>query len=551
MSATKFLLRGTAGAAVSLGLGAAYIRYEYGPETLPRLVRCYKDAIPALAAYKWVQWTKDRLPRKLGLEVDEAELDAAYDRLHVEWAPTLFQGVLELRGFYLKGGQMVAGGFGGAFPRIYSKIFEPLLDKVPGHMPITKVRKVIEGDFAQPFESVFASFEEEPIAAASIGQVHRAVLKKDGRSVVVKVLYPGVESTFRGDIAIVRRFYEVALPEHVTLLDEVEKQFANEFDYRREAQQLANAAKNIEGSGAFPRVTVPHPLLPLCTKNVLVMDEVKSVSGGAAMKLTTALEQDFDAIAASRGTTRERLIEEEDRLNAQALARKELRNGPTATEMERLISAARLRNRFGWLFGLKPLHIPLNHAHLVDELLRVHGHQIFVDGEFNGDPHPGNLLVVREKDGDFRKLALVDYGQVKVLDATQRLHLARVVSALARCDESNLAHRKRVADLVHEMGFHTKTDSVDAAFKFAVLSYDRDDRITTEGRNIQEVIEDLNAKDGITKMSDDFVMASRCSLMLRGLGHMLNQHRSCAKAWKPFADSVMRSAGEDPEKVLG
>ncbi len=46
---------------------------------------------------------------------------------------------------------------------------------------------------------------------------------------------------------------------------------------------------------------------------------------------------------------------------------------------------------------------------------------------------------------------------------------------------------------------------------------------------------------------DDYVMSGRCSLMLRGLGHMLNQHRAAATAWRPFAERVVREAGQDPD----
>ena len=66
----------------------------------------------------------------------------------------------------------------------------------------------------------------------------------------------------------------------------------------------------------------------------------------------------------------------------------------------------------------------------------------------------------------------------------------------------------------------------------------------------QVYVEALNAADRTVTVGDDFVLVSRASLMLRGLGHLLNQHRSAATAWAPIAERVLRAAGEDPRRVL-
>ena len=123
----------------------------------------------------------------------------------------------------------------------------------------------------------------------------------------------------------------------------------------------------------------------------MVMQEVPN-----AEKLSTALERDMAAFAREKGMSLDALMEQEDALTKAALAEGKLRNGPSARDMERYISLRKLANAVRWplsLVGVKPAHIPLNHAQLVDELLRVHGHEIFIDGFFNGDPHPGNLLL--------------------------------------------------------------------------------------------------------------------------------------------------------------
>ena len=72
----------------------------------------------------------------------------------------------------------------------------------------------------------------------------------------------------------------------------------------------------------------------------------------------------------------------------------------------------------------------------------------------------------------------------------------------------------------------------------------------TPTRAAQVYVEALNAADRTVTVGDDFVLVSRASLMLRGLGHLLTPHRSAAAAWAPIAERVLRAAGEDPRGVL-
>lgn len=130
-------------------------------------------------------------------------------------------------------------------------------------------------------EDVFASFEEECIASASIGQVHGATLK-DGRRVVVKVKKPRVAESFKQDLAIVKAFNEVtsfvqreraADVNHFLKLYEM--QIQSELDYAREAKHMLEFDKH---KSEFPvRVKVPKPIMELCVGDVLVMSNVASI----------------------------------------------------------------------------------------------------------------------------------------------------------------------------------------------------------------------------------------------------------------------------------
>ena len=169
---------------------------------------------------------------------------------------------------------------------------------------------------------------------------------------------------------------------------------------------------------------------------------------------------------------------------------------------------------------------------------------------FVPDPHPGNVLISRDQPGGEPRLALVDYGQVKVLTHAQRLQAARLMVALARADAGNPAHRRAVCALASEMGAASARGDADIGFELVRVYFDRDDLLVTRGMNTQAFIGELSAQDPPTAAAQAFVLMSRASLLLRGLGHCLNQHRSCAQAWAPIAERVLREAGAEPVRVL-
>lgn len=566
--------------------------YQFGDDALPRLATAYRTAIPAFVAYRSVQlryetgpkqlakllrWFGDDVPEKFGIKPDPVEASRQYELLHKVWAHRMYDTFLKLRGFYIKTGQLIANNIGDAAPPYWQKVLEPFLDKIPPK-DFTYVRATIEQELGAKLEDIFESFETEPLASASIGQVHKAILRKSGHKVVVKVMYPEVEAQFRGDVTSAKFFVRFALPEHLPPLNEIEKQFANEFDYRREAKQLDMVRKNllIHAQKDFGHLIIPAPILEYCTKRVLVMDEVPN-----AEKLTTALDRDMRSFAKDKKVSIDQLLDEEKRLNKEFLEKGQLRCGPSASDMDKFIAYRSWYNRLTYplqLVGLaQPLHIPLNHAKLIDELFRIHGHEILIDGAFNGDPHPGNLLLSypdHQRSASHVRLALVDYGQVKTLTQEQRLKFARLIVALSKCDHPEIVYQRKngsstispnasaaqteeerrheeakklVVQRMREMDFRTTKNDPEIVFRLAQLYFDRDDRIVTEGMHVQEYVEYLSSNDAVDKINDDYVLIGRCALMLRGLGHALNQHRSTTHAWVPFARQILLEAGENPD----
>merc|ERR1712167_506141 len=115
--------------------------------------------------------------------------------LHQKYAPQLLKLCTDLGGYYIKLGQTVCGL--GILPEEYEEELSVLLDSCPTK-PFSTIKSVIEKDLGKPINEIYESFEEKPIGSGSIGQVHRAT-PKDGRKVIVKVQYPGVENYFRMD----------------------------------------------------------------------------------------------------------------------------------------------------------------------------------------------------------------------------------------------------------------------------------------------------------------------------------------------------------------
>merc|ERR1712232_787469 len=407
-----------------------------------------------------------------------------------------------------------------------------------------------ERELSRPINEVFASIEEEPIGAASIGQVHRATLL-NGDKVVVKVMYPNVENVFRGDVRTIKMFCQVAQPVHVPALEEIEKQFMTEFDYFQEASQMNEIRDNLLKGGVLNEnntssFRIPKAYLELCTKQILVMEELKGE------KLIIGLQRDMERHAASQGKSPEQFKAEEEEKNRIAIQQRVLRKGPTAMEFDRYIAlmeaqrkATNFKNKMNntflawWMPGVswKPYEsknsLPTNYATMVDKLFYVHGHQILVDGCFNGDPHPGNILMLRNAK-DEMQLGLIDYGQVKRISDSDRHLFCKLVIAL---DDDN---KEEIVRLVKEAGYKSKSMDKDILYKYAKVAYDEDNPEITEGRHIQLFMEHLENSDPVEQLPEELIMIARVSIMLRGLAHNLQQSRSAAKLWRPIAEEVLK-----------
>ncbi len=181
-----------------------------------------------------------------------------------------------MKGVMMKIGQMASYVDGGLSPAV-RRTLARLQDSVPPMTPALAAA-VVEEELGAPPERAFARWDPRPIAAASIGQVHRAVTL-DGRAVAVKVQYPGIAETIAADlrnVALIRRMLRIAAPAQDVdaLLSELRDRIGEELDYRREAASQQLMAAYFDG---HPTIHVPRIIPELSTRRLITSE----LSGGA------------------------------------------------------------------------------------------------------------------------------------------------------------------------------------------------------------------------------------------------------------------------------
>src|SRR5918999_2064693 len=200
------------------------------------------------------------------------------DGFHRQTAQQLVQMLGEMKGAAMKVGQL-ASFYEFAAPGEYLSTYRDALTMLQNSAPPMDPkasRAVIEEEFGKPVEDIFASFDDSPVAAASIGQVHRAELPS-GEDVAVKVQYPGVDEAVRADLKNVSAMTKLAVaiapnldPKEVA--EEVRERVLEELDYRREAANQQRFAKMYEG---HPFIVLPKVYPRYCRTRVITQEFVE------------------------------------------------------------------------------------------------------------------------------------------------------------------------------------------------------------------------------------------------------------------------------------
>ena len=337
----------------------------------------------------------------------ERELEA----VHEATALRLEKLVVDMKGAYIKSAQLISTAFPELLPDAWVRRLELMVDDAPPR-PWTTTKRVLERELEKPVGELFSAFDEVPVGAASIGQVHRAVVRETNETVAVKVMFPGGRRLILSDLANVRRVLRVVKPALLPAVDEFRERVSGEFDYAEEARRMDACAAFVEKNGP-KRVTIPRSKRALTTEKVLTMDW---------------------------------------------LAGRSLRD-----ELERRAAAAE-RTRFAPLRLWRYLSLRNAASSALRDVAAAQGAMIFSpDCGFSADPHPGNVMLL--EDG---RIALIDYGCYLRFSADERRTLADLYVALERRDEPEI-----VATLT-DMGFVSRHMNETLMLAFATQCFDVD-----------------------------------------------------------------------------
>lgn len=359
-------------------------------------------------------------------------------------------------------------------------------------------------------------------------EVHRGVLRdkyvaadptyRGGKTVAIKIMHPEAKKRFQCDFQVFRWLTRVAMPGWSPLLLELQKRLMTEFDYHNEANNLFIVRENLLKSQYNKRVRMPEVYMSLCCRHILVMEMLNG------RKLTDAIQ---DRLAGVLGGDKETAAD----LLAQR--QKDVLFGELEGISDKKKSFTELLNIHGiggLMRALKGLSLYRKLHCYIDLLVDVHGHQIFVDGVFNGDPHPGNIMEL-----DDGKLGLIDFGQTKVLTDKERLQYARVVASVG-----GKSDRSKIAESMRQAGFSSKTDDDYTLAEYAGLFFDSDYISKEKGyATPQHYFQHLMETDPLTNIPDSAIMVARCSLLFRGAGSALNRQVQTCNNWQRHANQAL------------
>jgi len=204
--------------------------------------------------------------------------DEAIEQRHLEAAEQMVDTLGRMKGAAMKIGQLASFIDTEFLPPEYRDLYQDKLADLRTSappMPWKKVKKVLEEEWDETPEELFESFDQEAAAAASIGQVHRAVLP-DGRDVAVKIQYPGVAEAIRADLQNAGMFLRLAKAlapglDAKAAAEELKERVSEELDYELEAQNQRSFSRGYRG---HPFIYVPDVVTRLSTRRVLVSEWV-------------------------------------------------------------------------------------------------------------------------------------------------------------------------------------------------------------------------------------------------------------------------------------
>src|SRR4051812_47072903 len=209
-------------------------------------------------------------------------------------ANQLFTVLGDLKGGAMKVGQALSV-MEAAIPEQFGEPYREALTKLQREappLPAEKVHRVLDAQLGTKWRERFASFDDTPVASASIGQVHKAVWS-DGREVAVKIQYPGADEALRADLKTMKRMVSVIKQlspgaDVQGVVDELIERTEMELDYRLEAENQRAFAKAYEG---HPRFVIPH--IVASAPKVVIQEWIEGIPMSVIIREGTTEQRDL------------------------------------------------------------------------------------------------------------------------------------------------------------------------------------------------------------------------------------------------------------------
>jgi len=399
---------------------------------------------------------------------------------------------VEMGGVLIKVGQFLSSRLD-VLPREITAELAGLQDEV-GAEDFESIRAVIEAEFGTPLADRFEDFDPEPLASASIGQVHRARIRvgpelaprlcsgedRESCQVVVKVQRPQIEEIVEADLAAIRvagswlsRLRSIRRHVDVSaLIEEFSRTLYEEIDYEHEGKNAERFARNFSGRS---EIVVPMVLWSHSSRRVLTLQDV------GAIKITdyAALEQ----AGIDRGA-------------------------------------------------------------VANKLLDVYLKQVFEDGFFHADPHPGNLFVLPS--GASWKLVFVDFGMTGSIAKDSFDALREGLFAVGTKDASRLVGAFRSLKVLLPGADLDLLERACARVLDTLWGKSTRDMLSLSDRQLKSFTDEFGELlyEMPFQVPEDLILLGRCIGILSGMASGLDPNFSVWKGLAPYVEKLMRTNGE-------
>ncbi|OIQ37573.1 MAG: hypothetical protein BM555_00515 [Crocinitomix sp. MedPE-SWsnd] len=194
--------------------------------------------------------------------------DRRVGRVELKNAQDLKEGILELKGLFIKFGQLLSI-MSNVMPKSYGDLLESLQDHAP-ESPFENTKQTLEEDLGEPLENLFQDIPEKPIASASIGQVYKATLKS-GEKVAVKVQHKNIEELAKADLQIIKKMlnrisFFIKINGMDFVYEQISKMIIDELDFNKERASMQVIGDNLEESEG---IRVPNVYTEFSSSRVL------------------------------------------------------------------------------------------------------------------------------------------------------------------------------------------------------------------------------------------------------------------------------------------